>query len=136
MEKVTKTFDEIAEFHNEAIDFIKKTEGNEKLKYALKKLVGDPNTSQKGSLIKAIKGNQIKARNLQIEYASTDPSTGILLKDEKDRYKYTKENQLLLMNTLDELSNEAVEIEPYYATEIDPSLDEYHQELFKGFVIQ
>lgn len=134
----SKTFDQIVEFSNEAYQFIQKAEsegrGNTKLIYAIKRVSGDPITRQKGILHKCIKASQTKSRDLQIDYASVDPVSGNLLKDERGQYLYTKENKKALENALEALTNEYMEFTPYIATEITEELTEYQKELFKGFV--
>ena len=135
-----KTLEEIVEFSNEAYLFMQKAEsegkGETKLIYAIKKLVGNPATRQKGILTKAIRPNQIKSRDIQIDYASVDAVTGNLLKDERGQYLYTKDNKKSLENALDELTNEPIAFEPYIATEVSEELSEYQKELFKGFVLK
>ena len=135
MEKVTKTFDEILDFYQEASEIVKKGEGDAKYLYALKKLVGDPSTTQKGSLTKYLKANQIKARDLQIIYASIDEKGNLKLEND-GKYSYTKENKLALMTELDTLSESSNDIEPYYIELIPEGISEYHKELFKGFIIK
>jgi hypothetical protein len=136
MEKSKKTFNEIVEFNQEAFSFLRESKGETKLTYALKKLAGDPTIRKQGTLAKVIKKAQSKSRDLQIDYASTDEKTGVLLTDERGQYKYTKENKKALENALEELMDESLEFEPFIATEVaEGELNDYQKELFKGFVI-
>lgn len=134
MEKSKKTFEEIMDFSQEAYKFVAKSEGETKLTYAIKKLIGDPKTGKKGTLAKVVKIQQSKGRDLAIDHASVDDK-GILLTDERGQYRYSPANQKALDKAMDELASSEVELEAYYATEIVEELNDYQKEVFKGFVI-
>lgn len=134
MEKITKTFEEVVDFSNEAARLLANGDLNEKLKYALTKLVGDPNSVKKGNLANIFKDTQKESIKLQIEFASTD-DRGNLLTDTKG-YVYTKDNKIGLNTALDNLAVKEFEITPFYVEDINlTTLTEEQKELFKGFVI-
>ncbi len=135
MEKVEKTFEEVVDFSNEASKVLTSVDIDDKLKYALVKLIGDPNSVKKGSLTNIFKNTQKDSVTLQIEYASVDDK-GNLLTDAKG-YVYTKENKIALNKALDDLASKKFEITPFYVEEqyLNP-LTEDQKDLFKGFVIK
>lgn len=137
MEKVKHKIEDILNFHRVAIEYVTRNEKDSKLTYALKKMVGDPSSRNKGILFPIISDYQSKLNDLYIDYASVDEKTKVLLKDAKGNLEYTKENQKELNSKVKELVQTEYEFEPYYATEVNlESLDEFEIGAFKDFVIK
>ena len=135
--KVKHTIDEILEFSEIAFQHLNSSKEENKLTYALKRLAGDPNSSKRGSLFNTLKEYQNKRTNLMIDLAATDPTTGVLLVDQRGQYSYTPENRKALNVKLEELLNEVYDIEPFYVTEFDfEKLTPAEKEAFKDFVIK
>lgn len=137
MEKVRHSLETIALFNETAIHYVTKAETDTKLVYALKKFIGDPTTRAKGRLFPILKEYQNNVADMQIDLASTDEKTKVLLKDTKGNYEYTKEARKEMNKKLIEFQLVEYEIEPYYVADVDLSqLSEFEIGAFKDFVIK
>lgn len=135
--KVKHSIDSIMEFTETAYQYLTNNREENKLSYALKRLAGDPNSKNRGSLFKTLKDFQLKRTDIMIDLAATDPTTGVLLVDQRGQYSYTPENRKALNAALDKLMEEEYEIEPFFVNEYEEDkLTEAEKQAFKDFVIK
>jgi hypothetical protein len=76
---------------------------------------------------------------IQIDNCVTDEK-GIIVKDSRNQFEYTKEGAILRNKQLRELYEREIEVEPYIATELPMKDDKINltiaeQEYFNGFVM-
>jgi hypothetical protein len=104
-----------------------KANANTKLGYAIAKL---------HTRMKKILDRYNNAReDIQIDTCSPDEK-GIILRDERGNYRYTKEGMKERNKQLQALYETPCEIEPYIATALPDDLTEIERDQFAGFVIR
>lgn len=122
-----KTYQECFEFLSAASQWIAGHEEESKFKYALTKL------SRKLSRVQEKYRETVEEIN--IDHCATDPG-GVILRDERGQYKYTKEELKKRNKKVNGLFHEVVTVEPHYATEVPETLTDLEKEVFDGFVLK
>jgi len=122
-----KSYRECFEFARAGQQWIAKHEEESKFKYALTKVMRKLNRVQERW--------QELIEESNIEHCATD-SAGVILRDEKGQYKYTKEELLKRNKRVNSLYDQPVEIAPHFATEVPEDLTELEREIFNGFVLK
>jgi hypothetical protein len=73
--------------------------------------------------------------DIHIDACATDEK-GLILKDERGEYRFTREAMRTVKRRRQELFESEITIEPYFATDIPKDLSEQAREAFIGFIIQ
>lgn len=124
-----KTYRECFEFVRAANQWVNRHEEESKFKYALTKVL------RKIARVQEKWNEGIEEAN--IEHCATDKE-GVILRDEKGQYRYTKEELLQRNKRVNKLYDSVpeVEVKPHFATEIPDDLTDLDREVFEGFVLQ
>lgn len=123
------TYEQIYQFAFAARTWLSRDEKNaeRKMGYAIKRL---------SPRIEKIQQRYQNAReDIQIDCCSTDDK-GIILRDDRGEYRFSKSELKRRNKEWQELFESAVEIKPYIATEIPDDLTDEEREAFAGFVIE
>lgn len=121
-----KSYKEIIVFLNTANAWLAQNPKEGKFRYAVKKMVK--------RLESTADAYNEKTLDLSIENCSVDKD-GLILKDAKGGYEFTKEQARKLATDRKALLAVVVDVDPYYAQELPEGLSEEIQEVFEGFVI-
>lgn len=129
--KSTITYERLFDYIGAASAWLKETKDSQansrtKLGYAIQRMSA---RAQKLS-----EKYQRKLEDLRIEHCSIDDK-GLILRDERNQYRFTKDGLTKLNRAQEELYGSDVEIEPYYATAIPKDLSAIYVEAFFGIVI-
>jgi hypothetical protein len=131
MNKTKQSHKAIFNFIANANVYLKINQEETKLKYAIER-TGE-------SVNKAVQAYQLGLKDLKLEHALSEANGKVpfTTNEQGEReYEYTKEGLKALDKAIENLFNEEVEIEVYYATELPETLDESFKQVFKGFVIE
>jgi hypothetical protein len=131
MNKTKQPYKRIFNFIANANVYLKANQDETKLKYAIER-TGE-------SVNKQAQAYQVALKDLKLEYALSEPNGKVPFTTNAQgerEYEYTKDGLKALDKAIEELFNQEVEIEVYYATELPEGLDEGFKEVFKGFVIE
>lgn len=123
-----KTAKQIQVFLNFAQGYLDKHKEETKFAYALRRM-------QKRCEIVGEEHNQ-KIQDLNLKHCAVNKD-GVILKDAKGGYEFTKAEATNLSGAMRELAKHEYEIEPYIATEDPPKpLDYEEREACYGFVLE
>lgn len=123
-----KTAKQIQLFLNFAQSYLGRTKDETKFSYAVRKM------QKRGEAIGELH-NQIN-QDLNIKHCATNKD-GVILKDSKGGFEFTKEEMTKLNVAFRELAKHEYEVEPYIATEPPPeALSFEEKELCYGFVLE
>lgn len=122
-----KSPSEISRFVNVAANWLQQNPASTKLSYAINKVFKETH--------KALETYNIRLQEIDIENASTDPTTGVLLVKD-DKYQFTKPDAIKRNRERVELMNTPVQIQAYFATALPDDLHPSYRDAFIGFVIE
>lgn len=146
--EINITLEQAARFNNVASEWLK-TATDTKLKYAVKRVLDQTNKDKHFKGVQEVDANYLDAvLEAEINHAKEDEN-GILLRDEKDGYKYTKDNAIKLAKKKAELTkdwkaksqlqlNKTIPITPHIIDLTEEQIDAlgYHvEEAFRSIVI-
>lgn len=121
-----KSYGEMNQFIGAANAWLERNPNESKFSYAIKKVVK--------SCLKLLGEYQEQVEEISITHCAVDKD-GVILRDERGGFRYTKDELKKRNKKVNDLFKSAVEIEPYFATEI-PKLTEEEREVFLGFVLK
>lgn len=121
-----KTHQEIVAFLNASHSYIERHPKESKFKYAL--------TRTEKSLKNLYEEYAEKIADLNIEHCVADDK-GVILKDERGEFQFTKESLRLRNKAQKAVLMEAVAVKGYTAQEIPDDLTDDEREIFAGFVL-
>jgi hypothetical protein len=131
MNKTKQSYKAIFNFIANANVYLKINQEETKLKYAIERT---------GEKVNEVTKEYVqKLKDLKLEHALSEANGKVpfTTNEQGEReYEYTKEGLKALDKAIENLFNEEVEIEVYYATELPETLDEGFKQVFKGFVIE
>lgn len=123
-----KTYQEILTFSQTARFWCNTNEKQSKFKYALERML------QRSK--KALEPYFDKQADLNVKFAAVDKD-GVILTNDKDDFQYKKDDLQKRNEALRALVKEAIEIEPYIATEPPPKpLSVEEEDAFMDFVLE
>lgn len=133
---INVTYKRVLDFWDQAELYLQKNKDNEnKLTYAITKMIGSSKERRKGRLFDALAKLEEDKQDLKIDFCSVDDK-GNILKDKDGSFVFTKDNLKKLSKATRDLDKKEIAIEPYIATEYDEStLTETEVDAFKSFVI-
>lgn len=133
MEYGKKTYQDLFAFSNDAIAYLNSNDGDTKLVYAIKKLVGDRKLGKKGLLAKVFNDFEERFEELKLEFAATD-ADGFIIRNEKGEYRFRKDDEKKLNRAFKVLRTETlIDMPNYIITDYDQTKE--YPDSFKGFVI-
>lgn len=134
-----KTYQEINDFKRMATARLANSDlkKENKLISCICDLIGNPMTSELGSLFFLNAKYSKEQKQIYRKYASVDKD-GNILKDANNNYVYTKKTEEACEKEIEELANKEIEFEPSYCPESDLPKDliPAEKQFYKGFVIE
>ena len=122
-----KTYREILTFVEGANMWLNSHDGKDtKFHYAIRKV--------KRKMEREIQRYYEAVEDINIEFCAVDDKD-IILRDERNQFRYTRANMQKRNDKIRLLSDKAIEVEPHISTDT-PELTEDEQDLFAGFVLK
>lgn len=115
------------EFINAANAYLPSLSGDNKLKYAINRVVS-ANDRVRKDYLEAVE-------DLKIDYASVDEKGNLELKSDGKEYQYTKDARKALNKAIKALLAEDTDVKVYFATELPEDYEKAFDRFFSGFVI-